>query len=203
MRQRPRESPAAPPPALKNPARGRPRAYLNDGDNDPSADNDLDDSSGIDNDSDYVEDHRNPENNLYHDKDDIGVLDFGSPASAADSAAVTVLVKRYYAAGAADDGGSVCAMMIPIAAQSLSEDYGKPPGPRAPRGAKTCAAVMSLLFKHFVSRFTSAFAVTGVRVDGEVAYALLGSKTGQASFIILKREGGSWKLDGLLAGPLP
>jgi hypothetical protein len=180
-------------------------SYLNDGDNDPSNDNDSDDrdDSKIDDDSDYPEDHLNPENDRYHDKDDTSVVAFGSPASTADRLAVTALVKRYYAAGAADDGAKACATMVPSVAQGTPEDYGRAPGPGYLRGANTCKAVMSLLLEHFNSRFAPAFDVTGVRVKGDDAYALLGSKTGPASYIILRRERGGWKVNGLLGGPLP
>jgi hypothetical protein len=47
------------------------------------------------------------------------------------------------------------------------------------------------------------FAVTGVRVEGSEARALLGSRTLPASFVVVTRERGAWKIDELIGQPLP
>ena len=145
----------------------------------------------------------NPENGRYIDEDDSGVVSFGRLAGATDSQAVKALVKRYYAAGAAHDGAKACAMLVPSLAHAVPEDYGQGSGSTYFGGAKTCDAVMSRLFERTHNRFSAAFAVTDVRVKGDDAYALLGSKRAPASYVIVKRTGGGWKLNGLFGGPLP
>lgn len=67
----------------------------------------------------------------------------------------------------------------------------------------SCQTVVSLLFRHFHKRLNGRVQVTGVRINGNEAYAFVGSTTKPASFIIVKREGGDWKIGTLLGGPLP
>lgn len=146
----------------------------------------------------------------YRDFDDNPVLTYGRAADAADRRAVTALVKRYYAAGAAGDGASACALTSRAFAQTIPEDYGQELGQAASsgvlallRGARTCAAILSLLFEHYHDRLSAAVAVTGVRVDGEYGYALVGSATMPASVVEVGREGGVWRIDELLGRAVP
>jgi hypothetical protein len=178
--------------------------YLNDGDNDPHNDNDYDDLYGkkADEDSDEPEDRMNPENGNYHDKDDGDIVNYGHAADTSEEQAVTTLVKRYYAAALAGDGAKACGMIAPAFAKAIPEDYGQAPGPSYLRGAKTCPAVMALVLKHARGRLTSSFEVTGVRVNGNRAIALLGFTAMRASSIDLARESGAWKIDALLGSPL-
>jgi hypothetical protein len=139
----------------------------------------------------------------YYDSDDNGVRYQGHEASAADRQAITVLIKRYYAAAASDDGAGACALTYYIDIETIPEQYGQPPGPLWLRGAKTCPAVLSLVFKHFHSRLTAAIEVTGVRVSGDRADVLVGFRTLPAGVVKARREGHTWKIDGLLAVALP
>jgi hypothetical protein len=179
--------------------------YLNDSDDEPSTDEDLDDRNGnkTDEDNDYREDHMHPENNRYHDSDDASVLDYGSEANAAELKAVTAVVERYYKLAAADNGAKACSMIDSSLAKSLPEDYGQSPGPAYLRGAKTCQAIMSLVFKYRHALVDAPIHVTGLLVKGDLAIALLGSKTLPAADITVKREHGRWQIDALLGTPLP
>jgi hypothetical protein len=179
--------------------------YLNDGDNDPSSDNDEDDLNGktIDEDHDGPEDHVNPENDRYHDGDDGSVVAYGRSASAVEERVIAALVERYHAVAVAGAGAVACSLIAPSVAGAIPEDYGRAPGPTYLRGGKTCSAVMSLLFKHAHGQLAGAVEVTGVRVEGDRAIALLGSGTMPAGDIIVRREHGAWKIDGLIEGPLP
>jgi hypothetical protein len=180
--------------------------YLNDADNDPTGDGDGDDATPghfVDNDNDPSEDRYKPENNLYHDADDGSVLKIGSPASAADRRAVTETVKRYYAAAASGDSARACSMIVASFAKSIPEVYGQATGPPYLRGLKTCPTLLARYFKHFSAQLANAFVVTGVRVQGNRGAALLGSKKMPASSILLNREHGVWKIEGLLGGQLP
>jgi hypothetical protein len=182
--------------------------YLNDGDNDPTGDADGD-STGenpIDNDNDYPEDHLNPRNASYHDTDDDsldgGPLSYGRPANVTETQTIVPLVKRYYTLAVADDAVQACSMLDATLAASLPEDYGRGAGPPYLRGAKTCTAVLRLLFERFHSVFDNSPVVTSVRIHGDQAIAFIGSPTMPASSIMLVREGDAWKLDATIGSPL-
>ena len=180
--------------------------YLNDGDNDPNSDEDFDDrvAGKADEDKDSWEDNIKPENNRYHDKDDIRVMAFGHAANVAEERTIGAIVKRYYAAAVAGDGVRACSMIYSPFAKSVAEDYGRgSAGPRYLRGGTTCQSVMSLLFKHSQSELDASLAVTDVRVEANHALALLGSRSVPASFITLQREHGAWKVAELLGNILP
>lgn len=172
-------------------------------------DEDDDDESGEpptgrtgDNDGDFDNDQKDKEGG-YRDSDDSSVFAYGHAPSAAEERALTTLVKRYQAAAVASDGATACSMLIPKFHDSLPEDYGKAPGPAYTRGAKTCAAVMSRLFKHEHKRLIAPFQITGVRVGPSEALVALGSKQQPASYFDLNREGNTWKFVSLTWGPLP
>jgi hypothetical protein len=179
--------------------------YLNDGDNDPSSDGDTDDLDGskTDDDKDPHEDAMHPENSNYHDKDDGSIVAYGHPASAADGHAVVVVVKHYYAVAAVGDSVEACSMMTPSLEKAIPEEYGEASGPAYLRGGMTCPEVMLLMFRHASNQLTRAFEVTGVRVQSNHAYALLGSHTIPASAVSLARVGGAWKIEALLGSALP
>jgi hypothetical protein len=177
--------------------------YLNDGDNDPSNDNDADNSEKNlpDDDYDIREDTQRPENDKYRDKDD-NVVAFGPAASAVDRRSLAVFAKRYYAAAVAADGAKACAMIYPTLANAVVEDYGRPPGPPYLRG-KTCSAVMKRLFTHSRASLTTDFTVTDVRVRGNRGYVLLGSRKIPATVLYARRQHGTWKATALIGTSLP
>jgi hypothetical protein len=139
----------------------------------------------------------------HDDSDDSEILHYGHAASPTDAGRIVALVKRYYAAAAAENGAGACALTYFILLETLPEDYGGPPGPLYLRGARTCQAVLSRVFAHFHARLSRPMAVTGVRVNGDLAYALLGSTTTAVGYMAVRREHGVWKIDRALAAPLP
>jgi hypothetical protein len=158
-----------------------------------------------DNDEDPALDHQPSDaNEGYRDADDLDSLSVGHPASAADTKAIEALVKRYYAVAVTGNGAKACSMMARGFARGVPVDYGKF-GPPYLHGLKTCAAIVSLQFKHFRSRITSAIRFTAVHQDNNAdrAYALFGSRTTPAGFIDVNRENGVWKIGALLGGPMP
>jgi hypothetical protein len=176
-----------------------PGSFRGDEDDDETASNHTSETKN-DNDADF--DNDTNEDTGYYDSDDNGIRAYGHAASAADRRTIATLVSRYFAAAAAGDGTKACPLIYSILAEAIPEDYGQPPGPAYARG-KTCAVVMSKLFEHSRSQVAGGFEVTGVRVEGNQARALLGSRTIPASFIVAKREHGVWKIDVLLGQPLP
>lgn len=175
-------------------------SFIGDEDDDEAESGHTSTSNKYDNDADF--DNDTIKNKTYNDIDDSPIADSGEPANAAQERAITALVNSYYAAAAAGDGAKACRLIYSTLEEAIPEDYGQPPGPAYSRG-KTCAVVMSKIFAHAHRQLAGGFAVTRVRVDGKEARVLLGSKTLPASFILLRRERGAWKIYELLGQPMP
>jgi len=175
----------------------------NDDDNARTGDSDEDGDNNKDKDKDSRTDYKSNNNSSYHDGDDEILIGLGHAASVAEGRRVAAVVRRYYTAAAAADGKEACRLMYPVLAKAIPEDEGKAPGPADIRGT-TCPVVMSKVFKHLPSneKDLATVKVTEVRIDGDEAHALLGSKTMPASFIILQRDGRAWKVDMLLGRAL-
>src|ERR1700722_9331107 len=96
--------------------------YLNDGDAEKVNDHDRDNrnSNHEDGDGDSSEEYETTfDNGDYHDSDDGAMLNFGKVASRTEARAITMVVKRYYAAAAAGNGARACSLMAPAVAKSL------------------------------------------------------------------------------------
>lgn len=135
-------------------------------------------------------------------RDDEQELIAGSSREArpSDLRAVSVAVKRYYAAALAGDGARGCALLERTLAKAIAEDA-------AHGGGSTCATALSRLFQN-QHRYLSAeqpatMVITGVRIEGDVALTTLGFKRTPEGEMILQREGGGWKLDALFDSGLP
>jgi hypothetical protein len=160
----------------------------------------------------YVHDDDDADTGPNHeDTDDYRIRGYGHAPSAADERAVTGLVKRYYAAAAAGDGAVGCSLLLIRLAKdsNLGEAAEKayPPAPDVPPlHGKSCAQIMSLLFKEDHEQLaadSTTLQVTSVRVNGLHGLALLGFRTTPERQIRVERDGGAWKLDALLDRELP
>lgn len=178
---------------------------LNDGDKDPSTDEDPDDLNGkhTDEDNDPREDYVPTQNGSYHDDDDLKIVNFGHPAGAIDERSIVAVAMRYEAVTAAGDGVAACSLMARAFASVVAQDYGQAPGPMYLRGARTCPGVMRLLFRHQADNPGRAAHVTSVRLEGDRGVAMLGSTVNVASYLSMRRERGLWKVSGLSPVPLP
>jgi len=174
------------------------RGLRGDEDDDESGENVGNTSDG---DADFDNDSKS-KNSGYYDSDDGGIRAYGHAASATQSQQLTAVVKRYYAAAAAGDGPAACSLIDPSFVKAIPEDYGSGAGPAYLRG-KTCPAVMSLLFRHDHRALVGETIIVGVRVKGNQAYVLVGSKNRPASYVTLQRERNAWRVDGLLGTPFP
>ncbi len=88
--------------------------------------------------------HKNDrDNDGDHNDDDEKVLHYGHAASPSDRRASVALVTRYFAVAAAENGAAACSMLVPFIAEAVAEQDGKSP----PLLGKTCAVVMSKLFR--------------------------------------------------------
>ena len=139
----------------------------------------------------------------YYDRDDGEVSDYGHAASAAEASAITALTKAYYAAAAAGNGARACQLTYYLEAETLPEQYAQPPGPRWLHGLDTCPALLMRVFEHFHAALSVPVVVTAVRVDGTRAEVLVGFRALPAGFLKARLEGHRWKVDSLLAAPLP
>jgi hypothetical protein len=152
------------------------------------------------------DDDNDSRGNSYYDEDDNVILRYGHSASAADVQAVTAIVKRYYAAAAAGDGVKGCSLIYSLFAETIPEEYGRPPaGPPGLRG-KTCAVIVSKLFKQNHRQLVAdntVLKVTGVRVEGNRGWAVLSLQMRSAHRILVHRERGAWKIDELLDSEMP
>jgi hypothetical protein len=175
--------------------------YLNDGDHDSLGDADRDNNH--DNDNDNSEDHKPDENNRYHDSDEREILHMGRAARPGEQQEIAALVKRYYAVARVGDGVTACSMIFSTLRGAVAEDYGAgSQGPLYLRSGRTCPAVMKLLFEHMRAQLKAKFVITGVRVEGNTAVALLGSKTVPASSLTLQRSHGAWTVNELVGSPM-
>jgi hypothetical protein len=151
-----------------------------------------------------VEAHVSEKTDRDHDTDDHqAILAFGGTADAADQRAVTIAVKRYYAAAAAGDGARGCSLLVSSLAATVASDYGHT---RYLRGG-SCAAVLSKLFRRRHAELVAdrdTLEVLPARVRGDLIVALLSwTQSSREGQIVLRRERGAWKLAGLLDGPRP
>jgi hypothetical protein len=141
----------------------------------------------------------------YYDRDDGGVRAYGHAAGAAQKGALADLAKRYYAAAATGNGVAACSMLTSTYAKSVAEDYGHgSAGEPYLRAGNTCSEVMALLFQHWHIQLTAPIEVILVRVKGNEALMLVGSKVLPARDLVAQHEAdGGWRLVGLLGITLP
>lgn len=121
---------------------------------------------------------------------------FGKRSSQADRQAVVALVKRYYAAVAGGDGARACSQLHSSLVSGLVEDQGQ----SVQSVGRTCAAVMSRLLrqrKQLTASDAATMVVVDVRVKGALGLVALGFRSRRVSQILVKREGGAWKIDAL------
>lgn len=171
----------------------------NPGDIDGNGDRDYTSQGGKDGDSDGP----TRESYDFPDSDDRATFAYGHRPSTTEARAISGVVRMYYAAASAGDGSAACGLLLPSFASSLPESYGGPGGPSYLRGGSTCAAIMSGLFRTFRSELGEAITVVEVRVAGDRAQVVIGSRRMRASSISLARAGGAWKVADIIGQPLP
>lgn len=129
------------------------------------------------------------------------ISSYGRAPSAPEADAIVTLVKRYYAAAAAENGALACSLTYYIEVETLPEQYGGPPGPRWLHGASTCPALLTRVFEHFHSELTGSVDALAVRVKdgrGKELVDFPGLRLPEG-VVKVRREGDAWKVDGLLA----
>jgi hypothetical protein len=149
-------------------------------------------------DSDGDEDNKS---GTRYDSDDDPYLRMGRRADAADARAIEGLVERYYAAAAAADGAKACKLLSALIAESIVEQYAS-----SDLRGTSCAAVMSNIFERNRGQLTGGAAaphVIRVRVEGERGLAMMSFGSGREGYLLLRREGGVWRVNMALDAELP
>jgi hypothetical protein len=152
--------------------------------------------------TDPDDDSYTPESRRYPDADDKVTLAYGKSPPFAERRVIADTVTRYYAAAAAADGATACALIDPLLADAVPEDYGSGAGPAYLHGGKTCRAVVSAMFRHEHALVSANVQVLSVRAKGTRAQVVVGSRAMPASLVYLRREGHMWRIQGLLGNPL-
>lgn len=137
-----------------------------------------------------------------HNDDDEKVLYFGHRANMDDRRISVALVRRYFAAAASEDGAEACPLLAPFIAESVAERDGH----AAPLRGKTCAGVMSKLFKlhhQLLTEKNATLKIMAIRVEGTRALAVLEFSTiPEVRQLTERRVGNTWKLITILDGIL-
>lgn len=132
--------------------------------------------------------------------DDAKFLNYGHAATGRELQEIKTLVTSYYAAAAAEDGAKACSLLIPFIAESVAENYGHTPT----LSGKTCAVVMSKLFKlnhQLLVGKSATLKFYAVRVGGAKALTVLSFATlPEVRLIAERRVDGTWRMLDLLDG---
>lgn len=139
-------------------------------------------------------------NTAAFDKDDSFVTSFGHAASPSQRRTVTVLVQRYYAALAKDDGATACSLLFFVIKELIPETYGQTSSDATAGRGKTCGSVLSQKFAVNRSELEAKYRklhVIAVRVQGRRAWALLRFGPQSVRRLILYLEDHVWKIGAL------
>jgi hypothetical protein len=140
------------------------------------------------------------------DSNNRGLLAFGHPASPSERRAISALIKNYYAIALAGDGARGCSLLYSTLAEAAVEDDAQPPGPPYMRGAKSCAEVLTLLFRHYHAQLTAEvpkLRVRQIRLREHSGFALLRFGALAERQISIGRERQTWKMNEIYDQELP
>lgn len=132
---------------------------------------------------------------------DTSIQTYGHKAAASDTEAIASIVRRYYSALGAGNGGGACELLSASIAGMIVRTFGSSPALHG----KGCGTILQALFKSGPARVSlrKGVEVTAVRVNGDRAFALLHGPTISSGEIPMLREGGSWKVNALMGSSLP
>jgi ketosteroid isomerase-like protein len=123
----------------------------------------------------------------------------GAEAGRSERLAIVSLVKRYYAAAAASDGAHACMMLSADIVAGLSED---PQSSSSPTRQRACTAALSRVYKMqhrlLAEDDVSTMVIVDVRINRDVATAIVGFRTMPVGSVRLLRKKGTWKIDAIL-----
>ncbi len=121
----------------------------------------------------------------------------GQPATGAERTQIESLVTDFYDAYADVDGAKACTLLTAKAQRDVVLGFG--------RNRDDCAAALTAEMKKVPPQFRKldrTVEVIGARVKGDRGYAFFRSIAVLPSELPIRREGGAWKLDSVVASPL-
>jgi hypothetical protein len=129
------------------------------------------------------------------------VQTLGSAATGKDKAEIDAAVTGFYDAYADADGAKGCTYLTATARLDVVDAFGQS---KQLRGKGCGAALTSVMAKvpPQLRRLNRTVEVIGARVKGNHGYAFFRSVAILPSELPMRREGGSWKLDSIVASPL-
>jgi hypothetical protein len=122
---------------------------------------------------------------------DSSIQRYGGAAEGSEKAAVIAGAHGFLAAMASADYAGMCAHLAAGNRREL-EAFGEGQS----SSSAGCAAALKTLLSPGVAkeaRAAAAAPITSVRIKGDTAFAIFTPKGGPASFLVVKREGDSWK----------
>jgi len=139
------------------------------------------------------------DNDADHNDDDGKVLAYGRAAGTAERGIATALVKRYYAAAAADDGARACRLLVPLLAEIAAEA-----NEHVPATQRTCPIALARLFRVHHSLLvhkSTSLEVFAIRLKGERMLVVMQfPPLPEARQIEERKVGGVWKIFSILDG---
>ncbi|MGA9285479.1 MAG: hypothetical protein WBV85_08550 [Solirubrobacteraceae bacterium] len=123
---------------------------------------------------------------------------YGRRADPADKRAVTILIKHYYTAAAAEDSKTTCSLL----ASNLLPGFTDGKDASGQNALSACAASISSLLRQqhrqLLADNVPTMVVTSVHVKGDLGVAALGFRATPEGEIVVEREGHVWKMGALL-----
>jgi hypothetical protein len=127
------------------------------------------------------------------------VQTLGKPAIGAERTQIAATVTGFYDAYADVDGAKACTVLTAKAQRDVVTGFG-----HAAKG-EGCGPALTSEMKKVPAQFRKldrTVEVVGARVKGERGYAIFRSIAVLPSELPIRREGGAWKLDSVVASPL-
>lgn len=125
------------------------------------------------------------------------VTKYGLAASPSDEVAVRTAVESYYSALIAGEYPAACRLLSGRLLASMTRSFGKA------RGVGVCEkALMVLLGSRPGAGFSHTITVTGVRIKGDQAFALISTQTTPSGVYDMNLEHGAWKVGSITPFPL-
>jgi hypothetical protein len=129
------------------------------------------------------------------------VQTLGHPAAGAEKVGITRAVKGFYDAYAEADGAKGCTYLTAGARQAVVQAFSQSKQLRGKGCGQALTSEMEKSPAQF-RRLDRTVEVTGARVKGDHGYALFRSIAILPSELPVRRQGGAWKLDSVVASPL-
>jgi hypothetical protein len=127
---------------------------------------------------------------------------YGAQADGDTETAIAAAVRDFYAAKASGDGARTCTLLASAARKSLVQTMGR----SGELKGKDCGAIVSLVLEQQEPRYRARMReveVTGARLQGDRALALIEIEASSEEVIPVRQDGGSWKVAAMAGSEIP